>query len=62
LLTPLEIFFLTLIIAAIFFLYPYLAIARIWFYAKQQTRILKDIRDSLARIEVSALRVPPRDG
>ena len=51
--TPLEFFFIALIVAGVFFVYPYLAIARIWFYSKQQTRILKDIRDSLVKIEVA---------
>ena len=51
--TPLEGYIIAFIILTVFFVYPYLAIVRIWFYSKQQTRILKDIRDSLVKIELS---------
>jgi len=34
--TPLEGYLIPFIILVIFFVYPYLAIARIWFYSKQQ--------------------------
>jgi len=60
--TPLDFVFLSVIVAAIVFLYPYLAIARIWFYSKQQTRILKDIYDSLTKIESHTFSAPPGDG